>query len=338
MTVICRERFVFAGNFRSVMERSRSGPELPPFEFMRTVGSAGKTPEETLENYLQVGLDSRSDVERCLGPDWKWEGKRLLDFGCGAGRMLRQILDWAEIGEVHGCDLDPPMVEWAQEHLCPPVAGVELNGFDPPLPYPDDHFDVVTAFSVFTHLGVNWADWLLEVRRVLKPDGILIASILDQACAERLSDVPYHEDEVGMSVWAYANPWIPYVNVLHSHWWIREHWGRAFEILSIESGSYDDDPLRAVEIPGQGLVVARARPGDLTATDLEREKPEEERYVAAHRHQQAMFKAEADRLKELYADSEIRFALLDQAHRERFEATPDPSVKARIRRLLGKGN
>jgi SAM-dependent methyltransferase len=287
---------------------------------MVSVGSGRSTEEETIASFLEIGLAARKDVETLLGPDWDWQGKRMLDFGCGAGRFLRNILDWAEIAEIHGSDLDRPMVDWAAENLCPPIAGVELNGFDPPLAYPDDHFDVVTAFSVFTHLGLNWAEWLLEVRRILKPGGMLIASILDEACAEILTEVPYEEDRVGMSVWAYASPHAHYVNVLHSHWWLREHWGRAFEILSIDSGSNPDESNPSHEIPGQGIVLARlgtdAAARELTALDLQREKPGEDRYVAAHRHQHEMFMAEADSLKKLYHDSEMKRALLEQAHGE----------------------
>ncbi len=315
---------------------------LPPVEFMASVGSGRNTDDETIASYLEVGLACRRDVESLLGPDWEWQGKRMLDFGCGAGRFLRNTLDWAEIAEIHGSDLDRPMVEWAAENLCPPIAGIELNGFDPPLAYPDDHFDLVTAFSVFTHLGLNWAEWLLEVRRVLKPGGLLIASILDEACAETLTEVPYEEDAVGMSIWAYANPTIPYVNVLHSHWWLREHWGRAFEILSIDSGSHSDEPNPPHEIPGQGIVLARAgadaTASELTAIDLQRERPGDDRYIAAHRHQQEMFEAEASALKQRYREYEMRLALLEQAHGELLGVTTERSALSRARGWLKRSD
>lgn len=336
MTVNCRSGDVRTGNFSEMPEGRQTSVPLPPIDFIWGVGSTGETPDKTRDSYIQVGLACRHDTEAALGADWDWEGKALLDFGCGAGRFLRQVFDWAEVAEIHGCDLDEPMVEWARDNLCPPIAGIELNGFDPPLPYPDDHFDVVTAFSVFTHLGTNWAEWLLEVRRVLKPNGILIASILDQSCARALTDVPYEEDRVGMSIWAYANPTIPYVNVLHSHWWIREHWGRAFEIVSIESGSDEESRIRSLEMPGQGLVVARARDVDLSIDDLEREKPGEERYVAAHRHQQALFKAEADLLKASYRESETKVMLLEDAYRKLFEQTSNRSLRSKLRSLFNR--
>lgn len=336
MTVNYRREMGRTGKFQIVASDRKTEPNLPPIEFMWGVGTTGETPQQTMQHYLDVGVACRRDTESALGPDWNWQGKRLLDFGCGAGRFLRQVLDWAEVGEIYGCDLDQPMVEWARENLCPPISGVDLNGFDPPLPYPDDHFDVVTAFSVFTHLGANWAEWLLEVRRVLKPDGILIASILDQSCAETLSEVPYAEDEVGMSVWAYANPDIPYVNVLHSHWWLREHWGRAFEIISIESGSNEPEGLRRLEIPGQGMVVARARSGECSPADLEREKPGEERYIAAHRHQQAMFKAEADSLKDRYRELRTKVMLLEHAHDEVLRNASNRPLLSKLRAMFAR--
>ena len=199
----------------------------------------------------------------------------------------------------------------------------------------------MTAFSVFTHLGVNWAEWLLEVRRVLKPGGLLIASILDESCAEALTEVPYEEDAVGMSIWAYANPTIPYVNVLHSHWWLREHWGRAFEILSIDSGSNPEASNPSHELPGQGIVLAQvgteANLEELTAINLQREKPGDDRYIAAHRHQQEMFKAEAEALKQRYRESEMRLAVLEQAHTDLSERIGGRSKLPRVRGLFKRG-
>jgi len=52
---------------------------------------------------------------------------------------------------------------------------------------------------VFTHIE-NWSPWLLEMHRVLKPDGILIASFLGEGMWAPLVREPYREAEVGMTV------------------------------------------------------------------------------------------------------------------------------------------
>jgi SAM-dependent methyltransferase len=57
----------------------------------------------------------------------------------------------------------------------------------PPLPYPDGAFDFVYAFSVFTHLSVELADrWMAELRRVVKPGGLVWFTIHGQSYRERL--------------------------------------------------------------------------------------------------------------------------------------------------------
>ena len=151
-------------------------PLLPPRELMTRVGLPDPDVEST---YLLIGERLKSTVVELLGPEWSWEGRRVLDFGCGSGRLLRQFLDEARLAEFHGSDIDEEMVSWVRKHLCPPIADVRVNREQPPLDYPDDHFDLITALSVFTHIADGWSDWLLEIRRVLKPGGLLIATFLD---------------------------------------------------------------------------------------------------------------------------------------------------------------
>jgi len=100
----------------------------------------------------------------------------LLDWGCGCGRVLRhwQSLDGTR---VHGCDINPRMVAWCNENL--PFAEASLNELMPPLPYDDDTFGLVYAFSVMTHLPEDLQrTWVAECRRVLKPGGYFVFSTL----------------------------------------------------------------------------------------------------------------------------------------------------------------
>src|SRR5204863_340186 len=129
--------------------------------------------------YLANGRVTRERLESLLGPDWTWQGKRVLDFGCGAGRTLRHLLDTG--AELHGCDVHGPSVDWLAEHLWPPLR-VHRSGERPPLPYADGTFDLVYALSVFTHLVDTWDEWLAELRRVL---GLVEpgARVLEFGCA-----------------------------------------------------------------------------------------------------------------------------------------------------------
>ena len=118
-----------------------------------------------------------------LPPGWTWDGKRVLDFGCGVGRILRHFAPEAGVAEIVGCDIDEPSINWLDRHLSPPFR-VFVNGEAPPLGQPDSSFDLVYAMSVFTHITDDWSSWLLELHRILKPDGWLIASILEAARGE----------------------------------------------------------------------------------------------------------------------------------------------------------
>ncbi|HYF47621.1 MAG TPA: class I SAM-dependent methyltransferase [Acidimicrobiales bacterium] len=139
------------------------------------------------ERYLASG---ESDVERmrqvlsdhgsALRP-----GARILDFGCGYGRMIRWLDDEARTGAVWGTDVDAGRVNWCRQHLTPPFDFVTCTTF-PFLPFEDGSFDLVYAGSVVPHLGDLADAWLLELRRVLAPGGDLYLTIYDAHSAEVL--------------------------------------------------------------------------------------------------------------------------------------------------------
>ena len=100
----------------------------------------------------------------------------LLDWGCGCGRVLRHWHDLPRT-QVFGCDINPKMVQWCAANLR--FARVDVTELAPPLPYPDSTFDLIYAFSVFTHLAEDLQhEWMSECRRVLRPGGYLLISTM----------------------------------------------------------------------------------------------------------------------------------------------------------------
>ena len=92
-------------------------PPLPPKELMTRVG----LPDSDVEpRYLLSGQGLKLTVVELLGPEWSWEGRRVLDLGCGSGRLLRQFLDEARSAEFHGSDIDEEMVSWVRKTPLPP--------------------------------------------------------------------------------------------------------------------------------------------------------------------------------------------------------------------------
>jgi 2-polyprenyl-3-methyl-5-hydroxy-6-metoxy-1,4-benzoquinol methylase len=205
----------------------------------------------------------------------------VLDFGCGAGRVLRHFTRHEDC-ELHGCDIDEASIAWAEKHLSPPLH-VFVDDELPPLPYADGWFDLIYAASVFTHLSDSWSAWLAELHRLLKPDGVLIATFLGPPMYAALIGQPWDEERTGMNVFGHFAPWSEGgPMVFHSRWWLEGHWGRAFEITKLETEGFGIDPTSSGQ--GHGYVVMRPRAGSFTAEQLERIDPEDPRELAALRH------------------------------------------------------
>ena len=69
------------------------------------------------------------------------------------------------------------MIEWVQANM-PVSRSTTVAPHEPPLPYPDHHFDLVINHSVFTHLDERMQDlWLGELQRVTRPGALLLLTV-----------------------------------------------------------------------------------------------------------------------------------------------------------------
>ena len=117
---------------------------------------------------------------------------RVLDVGCGNGAFLASLRDhgW----DVQGTDTSATACELTRAKGVPAHHG-ELRGAG----FPAASFDVVTLFHVLEHLPEPLAE-LVEVRRVLRPEGRLVVHVPDndsvtlRLCGARWLplDVPRH--------------------------------------------------------------------------------------------------------------------------------------------------
>jgi SAM-dependent methyltransferase len=271
-----------------------SVPYPPPGLANRVCSLDGS--DEPYVIYDQHGHEARRALLDLLPEDWSFGGRRVLDFGCGAGRTLRHFLEEAEQGELWGADIDSPSIEWLEENLCPPLR-VRQSRDAPPLGFESASFDLIWALSVFTHLTDSSIPWLLELHRLLKPGGLLIATYMGRWTSEELIGEPWDEDRVGMNVLRHDQDWdLGGPMVLMSDWWVRAHWGRAFDILRVE-------PM----IHGQSWALMRKREVELTVADIERPEENEPREFTALRHNLTQVRrdqaAEVDELRRFYETS-----------------------------------
>jgi SAM-dependent methyltransferase len=107
----------------------------------------------------------------------------MLDFGCGCGRVTRR---WQALGGVHGTDTNPEAVAWCRRNL--PFGRFETNELAPPLAFAAESFDLVYGLSVLTHHTTDLQRaWRAELRRVLRPGGLLLLTTHGGAYRERLT-------------------------------------------------------------------------------------------------------------------------------------------------------
>lgn len=133
-----------------------------------------------VSDFLEMGRRCHARIEESLRAQRvALEGLgAILDFGCGCGRTLRHFAGLKTV-RVEGTDYNPELVGWCRPNLG--FARFGLNRLAPPMRYRDGSFDLVYAFSVFTHLPEPLQHaWMAELRRILKPGGYLAISTMPE--------------------------------------------------------------------------------------------------------------------------------------------------------------
>ena len=120
---------------------------------------------------MTKNLGIRGDLD-VLAELLQWEGKQVLDVGCGPGQLARGL---ASLGaEVHGFEPDPIQAEKNREApATEKVTFHEASAED--LPVTSASVDVVLLSRSLHHVPAGRMDQALaEARRVLKADGVLV--------------------------------------------------------------------------------------------------------------------------------------------------------------------
>lgn len=136
---------------------------------------AGNSDTRLLQQTAQFSriIDQLSHVHRGRG----LSGARILDYGCGWGRILRQMLYFTDPDDLFGVDPWHKSIEQCETNRVP---GRIFNVHYRPvaLPVEVSNIDFSFAFSIFTHLGEeNVREVLRCVRAVTAPKGLFVATI-----------------------------------------------------------------------------------------------------------------------------------------------------------------
>ena len=98
----------------------------------------------------------------------KKTGNIILDAGCGTGALMKKLKNF---GTIWGIDASSEAIKFAKLNGLKQVKKASIED----IPYKNNQFDAVISIDVLYHRAVK-SDLkaLLEFKRVLKPDGILI--------------------------------------------------------------------------------------------------------------------------------------------------------------------
>ncbi len=101
--------------------------------------------------------------------------KLVLDVGCGFGSFVLTVLEF-EPRRVVGLDITEADIQTAKQHIRDPRAEFMVANVLK-LPFPDHHFDTISAWEVIEHIPKNTENiFFSEIHRVLKPIGRLYLS------------------------------------------------------------------------------------------------------------------------------------------------------------------
>ncbi len=183
---------------------------------------------------------------------------RVLDIGCGIGRMALPLTSVITSGGYEGFDIDKRGVDWCQQHITPRCPHFQFqyvdlyNKYYNPaattlpkdfcFPYDDNTFDFAFATSVFTHLlPDDAAHYLTEIKRVLKPNGTAFLTwfLLDEARRKQMqteaSNANFAYNLKGANYCFYSHKHNPEAEIAYTQKWLKNQVGS----YDFKAGSWD---------------------------------------------------------------------------------------------------
>jgi len=174
--------------------------------------------------------------------------RRLLDFGCGPGRVLIPLSQRLPQLEYYGCDTNDTAILWAKNNASQ-IGTFSVIQPGNETPYSTNYFDLIICNSVFTHLDEEMQDFLLvELYRLLKPDGLLFATVHGEKTFRHCSEREIRElNNRGFTFRVEQRRWFKldqlpayYQTAFHTEEYIRNHWGKYFKTAHFVEGGLAD--------------------------------------------------------------------------------------------------
>ena len=134
-------------------------------------------------NNLESGYDQMADKfsgtrsffwsDLAFIADYINNGDKILDFGCGNGRLL-EILKDKKINYA-GADVSQKLIDLAKQKYPEFADSFSKITGQPSLPFPDNFFNKIISVAVFHHFPEKYAkEMVKELYRVIQPGGTVI--------------------------------------------------------------------------------------------------------------------------------------------------------------------
>lgn len=224
-----------AGGMAVGYHRDTDHPAPPAAMMLRATGNADPV------FWRATGIKACHDCRRLLAPFVDLGAvTQVLEWGCGSGRLSRHLIDRFPDARVCGVDIDGDAVAWAGAHLRGHFVRCQTL---PPLPFDDGSFDLIVGLSVMSHLTAPFQElWLQELRRVLRPGGVVLLSTHGPLAAEwEFRDPEQRAAVLAAGLWAeQADPALGdlappdyYRATYQTPEWTRRVWSRHLDVLHV---------------------------------------------------------------------------------------------------------
>ena len=203
--------------------------------------------------YWMSGLEDYLKIEQAA-KRYGVNPRSVFDFGCASGRVIRHFAAQSDIPEIWGSDINRRHIRWLYEFMPHTIKPI-FNHCIPTLPIRDNSVDIITAFSVFTHIDTFETSWLAELQRILSDDGIAYITVHNEDTwaaikksvddkSNRLVqsiinvDPSFRQTLMGdmpdtKSVYRFSQSGPYRAQVFHSNNFLKQVWGRFFTIEEI---------------------------------------------------------------------------------------------------------
>jgi SAM-dependent methyltransferase len=158
-------------------------------EVIKRVSPRDEMFNRELGRYMRVGADAIRCIRLFMSADE--QVSRILDFGCGHGRVLRFLAAEFPNAELTACDVDEDGVRFCCETFgakgvvsAPDPAEVSIPG----------PFDLIWSGSVFTNLALEpWKGFLRLLGSLLTEEGLLVLTVTGSYLAESMEEKRKHD-------------------------------------------------------------------------------------------------------------------------------------------------